>query len=103
MRIFVLFNLKPGVDKADYLAWAKSTDLPIVRGLASVSSFEVFAVSGMLGSDGSAPYQFIEVVDIADMDQFGLDITQEVMRRVAAEFQAIAVPQFLLSQSVEAS
>jgi hypothetical protein len=103
MRIFVLFNLKPGVDEAAYLAWAKSTDLPIVRGLASVSAFEVFAVSGMLGSDQPPPYRYIEVVDIADMEQFGRDIAQEVMQRVAAEFQTFATPQFLLSRSVEAA
>jgi hypothetical protein len=101
MRIFVLFNLKPGVDKAAYLAWAKATDLPIVRGLPSIAAFEVFEVSGLLGSDQIPPYQFIEVVDIGDMEQFGRDVAQEVMQRVAAEFQSFATPQFLLSQSVE--
>jgi hypothetical protein len=101
MRIFVLFNLKPGVDKAAYLAWAKATDLPIVRGLPSVAAFKVFEVSGLLGSDQSPPYQFIEVVDVHDMEQFGRDVAQEVMQRVAAEFQSFANPQFLVSQSME--
>jgi hypothetical protein len=102
MRIFVLFNLKPGVDKAAYVAWAKSTDLPIVRGLASIEAFEVFEISGMLGSDQPPPYQYIEVVDVGDMDQFGKDVAQDMMQRVAAEFQTFATPQFLLSKSVEA-
>jgi hypothetical protein len=100
MRIFVLFNLKPGVDKATYLAWAESTDLPIVRQLSSVKAFEVFEVSGLFGSDQPPPYEYIEVVDITDMEQFGKDVAQEVMQRVAAEFQALATPFFLLSHSV---
>ena len=103
MRIFVLFNLRPGIEKAAYLDWAKSTDLPIVRGLASISSFEVFEVSGLLGADGPPPYQYIEVVDIKDMEQFGKDVAQEVMQRVAAEFATFATPQFLLSRSVEST
>jgi hypothetical protein len=103
VRIFVLFNLRPGVEKAVYLDWAKSTDLPIVRGLASISSFDVFEISGLLGADGSPPYQFIEVVDVKDMEQFGKDVAQDVMQRVAAEFQSFATPQFLLSRSVEST
>ncbi|MCB8881396.1 hypothetical protein ACELLULO517_14195 [Acidisoma cellulosilytica] len=103
MRIFVLFNLKPGVSKAEYLAWAKQTDLPIVRGLDSVASFEVFEVTSLLGSDQSPPYDYIEVVEVKDMDAFGKDVAQEIMQRVAAEFQAIATPQFLLSRSIEAA
>jgi hypothetical protein len=101
MRIFVLFNLKPDVDKAAYLNWARTTDLPIVRGLASIEAFEVFEISGQLGSDGPSPYQYIEVVDVKDMEQFSKDIAEELMQRVAAEFQSFAAPTFLLSRSVE--
>ena len=39
--IIVLFNLKPGVDPGRYEAWARSTDLPIVRGLPAVQGFDV--------------------------------------------------------------
>ena len=30
-RIIALFNLKPGVKVADYEAWARAVDLPVVR------------------------------------------------------------------------
>ena len=42
-RIFVLFNLKPGADKAAYEDWAKSTDLPIVTMQRVAAEFTTFA------------------------------------------------------------
>ena len=36
--VIVLFNLKPGVDVAQYEAWARDSDLPVVNGLPSASS-----------------------------------------------------------------
>lgn len=102
MRIFVLFNLKPGADRSAYEAWARATDLPVVRNLPSIAGFDVFTVSGILGSDDKPPYEYIEVVDVRDMDQFGRDIAQDVMKRVAAEFQAFASPVFLLTHHMDA-
>ncbi len=45
-QLIVLFNLKDGVEPSAYEAWAKSTDLPIVRGLASIKSFSIYRASG---------------------------------------------------------
>ncbi len=90
MRIFVLFNLKPGVDAEAYEDWAKRTDIPIVNDLASIGSFRVHAATGLLGSDDKAPYQYVEVIDVADMERFGADVASETMQRVSAEFQTFA-------------
>lgn len=100
-RIFVLFNLKPGADEAAYRAWALATDLPVVRALSSIASFDVFAVTGLLGSDAAPPYRFIEVIDVSDMAQFGRDVAQDTMQRVAAEFAAFADPVFLMTQPLD--
>jgi 5,10-methylenetetrahydrofolate reductase len=101
MRIVVLFNLRNGVDEAAYQAWAKATDIPVVNGLASIASFTVHQVTGLLGSDAKSPYQYIEVIDVADMDQFGKDVATETMKRVSAEFQAFADnPIFLTTQDL---
>ena len=99
-RIFVLFNLKPGAAKADYEAWALATDVPIVRDLPSIAGFEVFEATGVLGSEAKPPYDYIEVVDVKDMDQFGHDIAQETMQRVAAEFRTFGDAVFLISRPV---
>ena len=100
-RIFVLFNLKPGVEKATYEAWARATDIPIVRKLPSIASFNVFETTGLFGSDAKPPYEYIEVVDVKDMEQFGTDVAQEIMQRVASEFQGLADPVFLITRPME--
>lgn len=55
MRLIALFNLKPGVVVADHEAWARSTDLPTVNALPSVSSFRVFKTTSKLGSEEAGP------------------------------------------------
>lgn len=102
MRLIALFNLKPGVSIADYEAWAKATDLPIVNALPSVDAFTVFRTTGQLGSDSPAPYQYIEIIDVADMDQFGQDVSTEAMQKVAAAFQGMADVTFLTTEQIVA-
>ncbi|MDT7836968.1 hypothetical protein [Aquabacterium sp. OR-4] len=101
-RIVVLFNLKPGRVLADYEAWARHTDLPTVNALGSMQRFELFKATGLLGSDAAPPYQYIEVLDIADMDRFGVDVASDAMKQIAAEFQAWADPVFITTERIEA-
>ena len=101
-NIIVLFNLKDGVDPSEYEAWAKSTDLPIVRGLDSIESFSVFRASGLLGSDEQSPYQYVEVIGVGDIARFGEEVSSEAMQKVAAEFQGHADgPIFLMTESID--
>lgn len=103
MRIIVLFNLHKDVAPDAYEAWAKGTDMPTVRGLPSVAGFEVSATTGLFGSDARPPYQYIEVIDVADMDQFGQDISTAEMQRIAAEFQTFADgPIFITTRNLDA-
>lgn len=101
--IVVLFNLKAGVDREEYLAWARTADLPTVRSLRSVSSFRVLATSGLLGG-GAAPYEYVELIEVADMEGLGADIGTEAMQKIAAQFQEYADgPTFILADSIEAT
>ena len=100
-RIIVLLNLKPGKNKADYEAWARNTDLATVNALGSVDKFTVFAATGLLGSDARPPYDYIEIIDVADMDAFGRDVATPTMQQVAAEFQDWAEPVFILTRNIE--
>jgi hypothetical protein len=100
-RIIVLLNLKPGKKKSDYETWAKQTDLATVNALGSVEKFTVFAASGLLGSDAKPPYDYIEIIDVADMDAFGRDVATPTMQQVAAEFQDWADPVFILTRNIE--
>jgi len=101
-RIVVLFNLKPGVDVGEYERWARSTDLPTVNGLESVDAFTVHKVTGLLGKDDKPPYEYVEIIDVNDMQRFGDNVSTETMRKVAGEFQSFAdAPVFMLTDAVD--
>jgi hypothetical protein len=101
MRIVVLFNLKPGVSVADYEEWAKTRDMPNVRSLVSIKDFRVFGVTGLFGSDAKAPYQYVEVIDIVEMDEFLKDIDTPAMKDVMGEFENWAdAPVFLTTNEL---
>jgi hypothetical protein len=102
MRLIALFNLKPGISVADYEVWARSTDLPTVNKLGSVSSFRVFKTTGILGSDAAAPYSYIETIDIDDMDGFWRDVASPAMQDIAAAFSGMADVTFLTTEEIEA-
>ncbi|MEO1247046.1 MAG: REDY-like protein HapK [Pseudomonadota bacterium] len=100
-RIVVLFNLKPGVDVDAYESWARSTDLPTVNALQSVDRFTVHKAVGLLGKDDKPPYEYIEIIDVNDMQTFGENVSTETMRKVAGEFQGFAdAPVFILTDAV---
>ena len=98
--VVVLFNLRSDADRATYEEWARTSDIPTVRSLPSVTSFRVLKTSGLL-SGGAAPYEYVEVIDVNDMAQLGEDIACDPMPRIAAEFQTFADnPIFMLSEEL---
>jgi hypothetical protein len=102
MRLVALFNLKPGVSVEEYEAWARSTDLPTVNGLASVDSFQVFKATGVLGSDAAPPYAYVETIDVNDMDGFWKDVSTPAMQAVAGAFTGMADVIFLSTEELKA-
>lgn len=99
--IVVLFNLRTDADVAAYEAWARATDLPAVNGLGSVDAFRVQRATGMLGSDAAPPYQYVELIEVNDMQAFGADVASETVQRIAGEFQQFAdSPQFIVTEAL---
>ena len=101
-RIIVLVNLKAGKTAADYERWATTTDLPTANALKSIDSFTLFRSASLFGSDARPPYDYIEVIDVADMDLFGEEASSETMTRIAGEFQDWADPVFIVTEQVGA-
>lgn len=98
--LIVLFNLKKGASVEQYEAWARTTDLPIVRALPSIGGFDSFRVAGLL-SGGAAPYQYVEVIHVKDMARFREDVSSETMQKVAAQFREFADdPKFMLAEAL---
>lgn len=100
MRVVVLFNLKPDIDVAAYENWARTRDIPGVRALPSIDDFQIYRTTGLLGGDAAPPYQYIEIIDIADMDGFMTDIAGAQSQAVTREFKAFlgAEPFFMLTE-----
>jgi hypothetical protein len=99
--LIVLFCLKPGTNPAAYEAWARTTDLPVVRKLPSVDGFELFRTTGLFGSGQKAPFDYVELIAIRDIPGFRGDVASETMRRVAGEFRQFADnPVFMLSERI---
>lgn len=97
--LVVLFKLRPDADAAAYEAWAKATDLPVVRKLPSVGRFDIYRSQGLLGSDAAPPYDYVEIIDIQDMEGFGNDVATDTMAKVAAEFRSFADnPVFIVTK-----
>ena len=100
--IIVLFNLKSGVSQSDYEEWAKETDLKTVRALNSIDRFDVFQSMGLLGSDTKPPYEYVELLEVNDMDVFAKETSTDTMAAVAGQFQALADnPLFILTKNIE--
>lgn len=95
----VLFNLREGVDAAAYEEWARTRDAVTVRSLPSIEGFRVVRIAGALRGD--APYEYVELIEINDMERFGEDIAGDEMTRVAEEFQQWADnPLFIHGEEV---
>lgn len=101
-KILVLFNLKDGVDVAEYENWARSTDLPTARGLNSVTTFKVYRAEGVMGSAATPPYQYAEWLEVASLEALGADAQSDAMVAVVAAFGRYADnPQFVLVSDIE--
>jgi hypothetical protein len=98
--IVVLFNLKPGVEAAEYEAWARGTDRPAVDGLPSVREFRVLRSSALLGG-APAPYRYVELIELSSLDGFRAEVKSEAMQAVARSFREFAdAPQFIVTESL---
>lgn len=98
--IVVLFNLKPGVDPAQYEAWARSTDLPVVNRLDAVERFEVLKSQGLLSGTDAPPYQYVEILRVGSVDALKADIrATPAMSEVARQFREYAdAPLFIVTE-----
>lgn len=102
MYLVVLFNLKDGASAADYEAWAKANDMPAVRGLKSIGSFDVFKLNELFRSGGKPPYQYCELIHVADDDLFGTEASTDKMKAIAGQFREFADnPTFIVSEKLD--
>ncbi|MFT5669492.1 MAG: hypothetical protein ACI8ZZ_000321 [Gammaproteobacteria bacterium] len=100
-KLVVLFNLRKDVDPTIYQHWAKTTDLPTVNKLKSVTNFEILKCTELLDSEQPPPYQYVEIIELNDQALFFNEVSTDNMTKVAIEFQAFADnPTFIVTESL---
>lgn len=100
-RMLVFFTLKDGVDVAAYERWARDVDIPTVRNLPSVAGFSVQKSAEALGG-AKPPHDYVEIIDVKDVDGFFEDIATDTMKAVASRFAEFAdSPVFVWTDPVE--
>jgi hypothetical protein len=100
--LIVLFNLKPGVSETDYEQFAKTLDIPTVKGLQSVEDFRLYKSFGIFGSDAPPPYRYFEIIDFGTVETLVADMGNEPkMAAIPAKFQEFTDnPIFILTNQI---
>lgn len=80
-RVFFLTKLREGVSPEEYEAWVREADYPVASQEPTVTAYSVARLDGTLAGDGDTRYDYLEVVEVTDLDRY---------RNAAASNPAIA-------------
>jgi hypothetical protein len=69
-RVFFLNRLREGADPAEYEAWIRRVDYPIARAQGAITEYTVTRIDGTLTGEGESPYDYLEVIEITDLDAY---------------------------------
>ncbi|WIY52975.1 hypothetical protein O9Z70_00030 [Devosia sp. YIM 151766] len=94
-KIFVTYNLKPGVSLEQYKAWSREIDQRIAPGQPGVIRFEVYVIEGAL--DGEQRFQIMEDIEVESVEAWQKALAGEGMAYVMETF-----PMFVDTSSVNA-
>ncbi|HZR93704.1 MAG TPA: hypothetical protein VFA44_14995 [Gaiellaceae bacterium] len=85
-RVFFLNTLRDGVDPRDYERFVREVDYPFARRLETIRSYVVTRLDGDLDG-GAAPYDYLEVVDITDLEAYRRSLDPSASADVKAFFE----------------
>ena len=69
-RVFFLNRLREGVDADEYESWIRRVDYPIARAQGAITSYTVTRIEGTLAGSGESPYDYLEVIEITDLEAY---------------------------------
>jgi hypothetical protein len=69
-RVFFLNRLRDGADPDEYEAWIRRVDYPVARAQGAIASYTVTRIEGTLSGEGDSPYDYLEVIDITDLEAY---------------------------------
>lgn len=102
MQLIILYSLKDGVSRDDFLSWVRTTDYPTMRGLARVESFKTFESKKLLMGEGEPSVNYVELFNVPDLDGFlAEDLGGETVQAIMGQFMGFAeAPEFIISEEV---
>jgi hypothetical protein len=81
--VFWFSRLRPGVEAADYECWVREVDYRAAKDIPSIVSYRVHHINGpCLGE--TTPYDYVEVVEITDIDAYRRDIQHHPAAQIIA-------------------
>jgi len=84
-RVFFLNKLREGVDPADYERFVREVDYPFAQRLPTIRSYLVTRLEG-LWEGGDAPYDYLEVVEITELEAYRKSLDPEASAEVKQFF-----------------
>jgi hypothetical protein len=69
-RVFFLNRLHEGADPEEYEGWIRRVDYPVARAQGAIRSYTVTRIEGTLSGGGASPYDYLEVIEITDLDAY---------------------------------
>jgi hypothetical protein len=85
--VFFLNKLRPGVKGADYERWVRDVDYPTARSLDTIASYVVAKMAATLDGNPS-PYDYIERVEITDIDDYRNELADPKMGDFTQQWSA---------------
>jgi len=84
-RIYVLYRLKDGVSRDQYIDWSLSTDQKITPGLEAIMRFRVRQVIETIEGPENQ-FDIIEEIDVTSVEDWQRGLESEHMRKVQEEW-----------------
>ena len=74
--VFWFSRLQPGVDPAEYEKWVREVDYVAAKQIASLIRYRVHRINGPCLGDTAAPYDYVEIAEVTDIDDYRRDLEQ---------------------------
>jgi hypothetical protein len=68
--VFWFSKLKPGARADEYERWVQETDYRLAQQLTCLAHYRVHRLAGTVEGGGPPPYDYIEVLDVTDIDAY---------------------------------
>jgi len=70
----LISTLKPGIDPAEYEAWVRERDYPLVRTLSNYVSYKVHRLRPPVQGAENSGWQYIERIEVKNLEQHDKDL-----------------------------